>query len=115
MNEALKALNSLDNGIRGVFFIIDEQKGCAIIDGDRNLKEILFEVSSHLIKRFKDVIENANDMEEKKPEGAKWFLPYLPPGGIEGMTFEQVCLYWSRTMRTVCSDRGRNMGYASMR
>ena len=113
MNAAVKALRGLD-GVYGGVFIIDEVNGYAEIAGDHNVKEFLFEVSSHVIKRWKEMSDNKK-MEEKKPEGAKWFLPFLPVGGIDKMTLVSITLYWSPVMRTVCADRGRNLGYGNKR
>ena len=46
-----------------------------------------------------------------KPEDAGWWLPYLPPCGIDKMSITTIILYWSKVMRTVLEDRGKNLGY----
>ena len=40
----------------------------------------------------------------KKPEGAKWFLPFLPPGGIDGMSVAIIEIYWVEIMHVVVGN-----------
>ena len=114
MNEILKTLKSVQSDQKGVAIVIDETNGWLEIDGDRDLKNIIFEVSSYVIKRWKATKnKNRDETEHVIPEGAQFWLPYLPPCGIDKMTLIMVELYWSKVMRQVCQDRGRNLAYDS--
>ena len=112
MNEILKTLKSVPNDQKGVALIIDESNGWLEIDGEKELKKIVFEVSSYIIKRWKTIKNNnPGETEHEVPAGAKFFLPHIPPCGIEKMTLIMIDAYWSRVMRQVCQDRGRNLAY----
>ena len=75
MNAAVKALRGLD-GVYGGVFIIDEVNGYAEIAGEQNVKEFLFEVSSHVIKRWKEMSDNKK-MEEKKTRRSEMVFTFF--------------------------------------
>ena len=106
MNEILKNLKGLERGISGAIFLIDENSGFVEIDGDLNLKTFLYEVTPYLFRRWKE----QKNVPGKKP-GATCWLPYLPPNGVDNLMATMVELYWSRVMRVVLAEKGRDLGY----
>ena len=115
MNELKKAFRGLDRNVRIVSLRIDETSGAAEIEGDDDLKDILFECSAYILKRWHGLKEKRTEVQCEVLDGARWFLPFLPLGGIESLQFTIVVIYWSVVMRIVCSDRGSRLGYANKR
>ena len=109
MNEISKNLKGLERGISGAIFLIDDNSGYVEIDGDLNLKRFLYEVTPYLLSRWKG--REQKNVPGKKPEGATCWLPYLPPNGVDSLTATMVELYWSRVMRVVLAEKGRDLGY----
>ena len=73
------------------------------IDGHPKLKKMIFEIASYVIKRWNEV-DSVHDVAHYKPEGAKWFLPFLPPGGIDGMSAAIIEIYWVEIMHVVVGN-----------
>ena len=59
--------------------------------------------------------EKNHPQERKMPEGAKFDLPFLPPKGIDALTYTEVVLLWCSVMGKVCHDRGGRLRYGSQR
>ena len=112
MDEVYKALSKLD--IDAVILTVDDKNGFAEIEGTKNLKDALFEVSSHILKR-RHILKADLPEDLKLPEGATKKLPPLPPKGIDGLTYTQLGVYWGAVMSVVCSDRGARMRYGTKR
>ena len=109
MNEISKSLKGLEKGLSGAVFLIDENTGFVEIDGDKDLKTFLYEVTPYLLSRWKE--REKKCIPEKIPEGAKCWLPYLPPCGVDNLTATMVEVYWKGVMRLVLTDKGRDLGY----
>ena len=109
MNEVSKNLKGLGRGLYGAVLLIDEINGCVEIDGDSDLKTFLYEVTPYVLSRWKS--RGKKTVPEKIPEGGKFWLPHLPPCGVDNLTATMVELYWSRTMRSVLAEKGRDLGY----
>ena len=101
--------------VEAVTLLIDKKNGFAEIEGEKSLKEIMFEVSSYVLKRWKSMNEKKPSEEPKMPEGAKWQLLFLPPEGIDGLTYTTLLPLWVPVMAIVNSDRGVRMRYGSQR
>ena len=71
------------------FYVIDKEKMFAEIDGNKYLKQQLFEASSLINAKWKRETEKPSDDSSsatRRPEGTSCWLPHLPPGGISSMT-----------------------------
>ena len=98
------------------FYVIDPQNNVAEIDGDTNLKRLLFEASPLINAKWKNEKEKTRVASyENRPEGTTCWLPHLPPGGINAMTDRVLKSYWSLVMRAVLPDRRSNLGYDNTR
>ena len=107
-----------DGLVIGIYVIDTSNQNCEI-NGDRALKKVLYDASSQINRSWNAessaALTSQSSKEGPKPEGAKCWLPYLPPGGIEKMSDKILRLYWSQVMRSVNEDRKRDMGYGSHR
>ena len=112
MSDAVKSLKKLDATTYGAVVTIDVRNGIMEIDGHGKLKKILFEISPYIIMRWRETDPGPNIV-ELKPEGAKFFLPFLPLGGINAMTLATLLIYWSPIMQVVVGHRA--LGYQSIR
>ena len=98
------------------FYVIDPENGVAEIDGDKNLKKLLFDVSPHINAKWSRESERSSlTPQHVRPENTSCWLPFLPPGGISAMTEKTLKLYWSPVMRAVLPERKSNMGYDTHR
>ena len=112
MNDILRSLKKLASSTHGVVLTIDEEKQYMEIDGHPKLKKIIFEIASYVIKRWNE-LDTVHDVVHYKPEGAKWYLPFLPPGGIDVMSAAIIEIYWVEIMHVVVGHRV--LGYQTMR
>ena len=112
MEEAKKALKKMESDCYGGVLIVDICNNTLEIEGHPKLKQILFELSPQIIKRWMESSTSPNQT-EKVPEGAKYFLPYLPLGGINSMSITIIELFWSKVMQIVVGHRA--LGYESLR
>ena len=100
------------------FYVIDKQNMYAEIDGDKYLKQQLFDTSSLINAKWKKEMEKPSENSGPtviRPEGTSCWLPKLPLGGISSMTDKVLKSYWSRTMRSLLPDRKGNLGYDTYR
>ena len=102
----------MEDGSIAVYIVIDEINGYMEIDGAKVLKTACFEVYSYIVDRVKEQKKPATHGQDK-PAGAKCWLPFLPPCGIDGMTSSAIELYWNQVMRAVLPNRGRYLGYVT--
>ena len=108
--------NFVNDGFAIGMFVIDPENSIVEIDGEKTLKQLLFEVSPHISSKWRHEREKALVQPQRvQPEGTTCFLPHLPPGGISAMTEKIVKTYWTVVMRAVLPDRKNNMQYDTHR
>ena len=90
MNDLKKALNSIEEGISAAVIYIDESSGLMKIDGSDDLRTAVFEVSHYLISRVNE--SKKNPVEKPKPPNTTCFLPKLPAGGVNGLSYSTLDL-----------------------
>merc|ERR1711954_269543 len=78
-----------DGLVIGIYVIDTSNQNCEI-SGDRALKKVLYDASSQINRSWNaessGALTSQSSKEGPKPEGAKCWLPYLPPDGIEKMS-----------------------------
>ena len=88
--------------------VIDEVHGTMEIDGVETLKTAFFEVSSYIVSRVKELKEEtASTIDQNQPKDCRIWLPYLPPGGTEDLTYTMAELYWGRVVPLLVPGRNR--------
>ena len=98
------------------FYVIDPEEAVAEIDGEKCLKKLLFDASTHINAKWSREKAQTNSMPHQvRMENTTCWLPFLPPGGIAAMTEKIIKLYWSPVMRSLLPERKNNMGYDTHR
>ena len=90
MNELKKSLNSIEDGISAAIIYIDESSGVMKIDGSDDLRTAVYEVSRYVISRSNEL--KKSPAEKPKPPNTTCFLPKLPPGGIDKLSYSTLDL-----------------------
>ena len=103
-----KALTSLDDGMLGAVVLVDYNTGLLKFFGDEAVRNVCFETGTYVLQRLR---EQEITAQNKKANS----LPYLPPGGINGMCMASIERYWNKTMHQVLPHRKRHLGYETPR
>ena len=94
------------DGLIFATFVIDTTKQIAEINGESQLKSLLFESAPNITHIwYQNRKKHESNIREPKPPGATHWLPFIPPGGIAQMSYVTLEMYWSTVMRTLLADR----------
>ena len=88
-------------GIFVAAYLVDNNLETVEIDGENCLKTSLFNVSSQINAEWRQKSENRDTKghQADKPDSAKMFLPFLPTGGIQHISWAILETYWSVVIR----------------
>ena len=113
MNEFKKALSNLEEGTSVAVLYIDEENNVLRIDGSEDMRTACYEVSRYIIDRTKEIKKPTGV--RQKPPNTKVYLPPLPPSGIDGLTFSSLETYWNVVVRSLLPEKGRHLGYETLK